>query len=231
MKIAIIPARKGSKRIKNKNIKLFFGKPIIYWSIKAAKDSKLFDKIIVSTDCKIIANIANKFGAETPFVRPKNLSGDVVNVDKVIKHALLWYKKKDIIFDKACCIYPTAPFLSKEIIRNGLELIQDNKKFFSFTVTSFPHPIERSFKIKKDGSIIPKFKNNEKKRSQLFEVLYHDIGQIYWGMSEAFLKEKNIFAKNSSAIYIPRYLAHDINTIEEWKTAELIFKALKLNKY
>ena len=100
MKIAIIPARKGSKRIKNKNIKLFFGKPIIYWSIKAAKDSKLFDKIIVSTDCKIIANIANKFGAETPFVRPKNLSGDVVNVDKVIKHALLWYKKKILFLIK-----------------------------------------------------------------------------------------------------------------------------------
>ena len=227
MNLAIIPARKGSKRIKNKNIKLFFGKPIIFWSIKAAKESKLFDKIIVSTDCKKIAKIANSFGADTPFIRPKKLSNDLVNVDKVIKHSILWFKSKNLFFDKVCCIYPTAPFMNKEIIKEGFKKINKSKKSFSFTLTSFPHPIERALIIKKDGSIKTKFRNNEKKRSQVFENLYHDIGQIYWGKSESFLKEKKIFSKNSEAIYIPRYLAHDINTHEEWKKAELVFKALR----
>lgn len=117
--------------------------------------------------------------------------------------------------------------MNKEIIREGFKKINKSKKSFSFTLTSFPHPIERALIIKKDGSIKTKFRNNEKKRSQVFENLYHDIGQIYWGKSKSFLKEKKIFSKNSEAIYIPRYLAHDINTHEEWKKAELVFKALR----
>ncbi len=230
MRLAIIPARSGSKRIKNKNIKKFFKKPIIYWSIKAAKESKLFDKIIVSTDSNKIANISKRFGADVPFLRPKKLSKDIVNVDQVVKHAIQWFKEKNIFFDHVCCIYPTAPFLTKKIIRKGLNLLIKKKKLFSFTVTSFSHPIERALEIKKNGNIFTISKNSEKKRSQNFRTLYHDIGQMYWGTSEAFLKDKKIFSKNSVAITIPRYLAHDINTIEEWKKAELVFLTLKKKK-
>ena len=120
MNIAIIPARGGSKRIKNKNVKFFFNKPVIYWSIKAAKQSKLFDKIIVSTDSKKIANICKKYNVEVPFLRPKILSNDKASTAKVVKHALLWFKNKGIFFDRVCCIYAAAPFISKKTIRDSI---------------------------------------------------------------------------------------------------------------
>ena len=230
MRIAIIPARKGSKRIKNKNIKRFAGKPIIYWSIKMAQKSKLFDKIIVSTDCPKIAKISKKFGAEIPFLRPKKFSDDFVNVYQVVQHAIKWFKKKDIFFKDVCCIYPTAPFISKKLIHDGLNLLNRKKKLFSFVATTFPHSIERAFEIKGNGEIVPVSKKNETKRSQYFKTMYHDVGQLYWGKPEAFLKSKKIFSNNSVAIKIPRFLAHDINTPEEWSKAELVFKTLKKNK-
>ena len=227
MKLAIIPARSGSKRIKNKNIKNFFGKPIIYWSIKLAIECNLFDKVIVSTDSHKIAKLSRSYGAETPFLRPKSLSSDYINTDKVIKHSINWFKKKNINFKYICCIYPTAPFLTKQILKNGLKILTKKKKLFSFTVTSFSHPIERALEIKKNGEVIPISNKNEKKRSQKFRTLYHDIGQMYWGVPEAFLMNKKIFSKNSIAIKVPAYLAHDINTIDEWKKAEIIFRLLK----
>ena len=230
MKLAIIPARSGSKRIKNKNIKNFFGKPIIYWSIKLAIETNLFDKIIVSTDSHKIAKLSRSYGAETPFIRPKNLSNDYVNTNEVIKHSIKWFKSKKIDFDYVCCIYPTAPFLTKKNIKKGLKLLTTKKKLFSFTVTSFPHPIERALSVKKNGEVIPLSKKNEIKRSQEFNIFYHDIGQMYWGRSDAFLENKKIFSKNSVAIQVPRYLSHDINTIDEWKNAEMVFKSLKINK-
>ena len=230
MIIAIIPARIGSKRIKYKNIKKFQKKPIIYWSIKVAKDSGVFDKIIVSTDSPKIAKIARKYGAETPFLRPKNLSNDYANTDKVIQHAVSWLCKKKNKLKYICCIYPTAPFLTKKVIRKGLNLLIKKKKLFTFTVTPFQHPIERALKINKNLEVTPISKNNEKKRSQKFKTLYHDIGQMYWGTYDAFLKNKKIFSHNSAVIKVPGYLAHDINTIDEWKKAELVYTILKKQK-
>lgn len=229
MNLAIIPARGGSRRIKNKNIKLFFNKPIIYWSIKAAKQSKLFDKIIVSTDSKKIANICKKYNIEIPFLRPKTLSNDKVSTIKVIKHALIWFKKKGVFFDRVCCIYPASPFISKKIIKKALKLLKIKRKSFAFTVSSYPHPIQRALKIKKNGYLKPVWPSNVNIRSQKFENRYHDAGQFYWGTFDSFMKNKNFFIKNSIPIYIPRYLCHDIDTLEDWKKAELVFKSLKIN--
>ena len=230
MNLAIIPARGGSKRIKNKNIKLFMKKPIIYWSIKAVKESKLFDKIIVSTDSKKIAKICKKYKVDVPFMRPANISKDNVSTAKVVKHALLWFRKKhNIYFDNVCCVYPASPFVNKKIIKKGYNLISTTRKNFAFTVSTFPHPIERALKKNKDGFLRPIWRSNTTKRSQQFKDKYHDIGQIYWGTSEAFIKEKEIFSKNSAPIYVPRYLSHDIDTKEDWKKAELVFKSLNIS--
>jgi len=227
MNLAIIPARGGSQRIKNKNIKLFMKKPIIYWSIKAAKESKLFDKIIVSTDSKKIAKICKKYKVDVPFIRPATISKDNVSTAKVVKHALLWFQKNhNFYFDNVCCIYPASPFVNKTVIKKGYNLINKSRKDFAFTVSTFSHPIERALKKNKDGFLRPIWRLNAKKRSQQFKDKYHDIGQIYWGTSEAFIKEKQIFSKNSVPIYIPRYLSHDIDTLEDWKKAELVFKSL-----
>lgn len=224
MNLAIIPARGGSKRIKHKNIKKFNGKPIIYWTIKAAIKSKLFDRIVVSTDSKVIKKISKKFGAEVPFLRPKKLSGDSAGTVKVVKHAIQWFKKKNILFENVCCIYPTAPFISGRILKKGLKLLNKKKSSYVFTITSFPYSIEKALKVKQNGRITPVWKKNIFKRSQDFKVSYHDAGQMYWGKSDSFLKEKIIFSQKSFPLYLPRYLARDIDTLEDWKEAELLFR-------
>ena len=229
MRLAIIPARGGSKRIKNKNIKLFYNKPIIYWSIKAAKESKLFDKIIVSTDSLKIARISKKYGAEVPFIRPKIFSNDKVNTFKVVKHALKWHEERNIHFDYTCCIYPTAPFVTSKLIKRSFNVLLKRKKFFAFTAGLFSHPIHRGFNINKNNVIKAIWPNNEKKRSQDFKAVYHDIGQIYWGTNEAFIKEKKLFSKNSVPILLPKFLCHDIDNYEDWINAELMFKFIKKN--
>ena len=229
MNLAIIPARGGSKRIKNKNIKLFFNKPVIYWSIKAAKQSRLFDKIIVSTDSKKIAKICKKYNVEVPFLRPKIFSSDKVSATKAVKHALFWFKDKGIHFNKICCIFPASPFVSKKIIKRGFNLLIKKKKSFAFTISSFSSPIQRALKINKNGYIEPVWPSNVITRTQKFENRYHDAGQIYWGTFEAFTKEKIIHSNNSVPIYIPSYLCHDIDTLEDWKKAELVFKSLKIS--
>ena len=229
MKLAIIPARSGSKRIKNKNIKLFNNKPIIYWSIKAAKESKLFDKIIVSTDSKKIAKLAKKYGAEIPFLRPKIFSNDKISTAKVVKHALEWFEKKNAHFDYICCIYPTAPFVTKKTISKGFNILLKSKKFFAFTVTSFSHPVQRGFSINRNKVIKPLWSKNEKIRTQDLEKTYHDVGQIYWGTKKAFMGEKKLFSKNSAPIILPKFLSHDIDNTEDWVNAELVFKSIKKN--
>jgi N-acylneuraminate cytidylyltransferase len=227
--LAIIPARGGSKRIKNKNIKLFFNKPIIYWSIKAARETKLFDKIIVSTDSNKIAKICKSYNVEIPFLRPKIFSGDKVSAIKVVKHALFWFKNKNILFDRVCCIFPAAPFITKKTIKKGFNLLKKKRKSFAFTISSYSHPIQRALKVNKKGYIKPVWPSNIRKRTQDFENRYHDAGQIYWGTFEAFTKDKIIFSNNSVPIYIPSYLCHDIDTLEDWKKAELVFKSLKIS--
>lgn len=230
MKIAIIPARGGSKRIPRKNIKLFCGKPIIAWSIQAAINSKCFDKVIVSTDDLEIAEIAGSFGAEIPFMRPENLSDDQTTTIPVINHAIKWLQEQGIHPKLACCIYATAPFVLPEDIINGLKRLQKNKDDFAFTVTSYAFPIQRAININSDN-LISMFSPEEfSTRSQDLKKAYHDAGQFYWGKTEAWLEERMVFGPRSTPIIIPRHRVQDIDTHEDWVRAEWLFKAMEVEK-
>ena len=228
MNIAIIPARSGSKRIINKNIKKFKGLPIIGWPIKAAKKSKLFDKIIVSTDSKRISRISKKFKIEVPFLRPKNISGDYASTEVVIEHAIKWLKKKKIYPKFVCCIYPTSAFLDPADLIKGYKKIKTLKWDYVFSGGKYYSSIFRSFKNRKNNGLKMIFPKYYKKRTQDIDETYHDAGQFYWGKSDSWLKHKSIFAKKSCVIEVPRWRIHDIDTIEDWKNAEKMWSLKNL---
>jgi pseudaminic acid cytidylyltransferase len=229
MKIAIIPARGGSKRIPKKNIKYFFGKPIIAWSIEAAKECDCFDRIIVSTDDYEIASIAIKYGAEVPFMRSADLSDEYTGTNDVVKDVLHKLKTTSEQISYVCCIYATAPFLNpKYLIQSYNEMIYQ-KKSYSFSATSYSFPVERAFKIDQNNEIQTLFPEKIKSRSQDLKEVFHDAGQFYWGISDAFLNDMPIFSNDSIATILPKYLVQDIDTIEDWHQAELMFEAY-LNK-
>jgi N-acylneuraminate cytidylyltransferase len=220
MNVAIIPARGGSKRISNKNIKNFKGYPLIYWSLKAAISSKLFDKIIVSTDSIKIKNIAEKLKAEVPFLRPKNISNDHASTADVMKHAVGWLEKNNISPKFVCCIYPTAAFLKPKDIIKAYKKIKNSKWDYVFSGGRFTSSIFRSFKKNKHNGlkmIFPKFYN---KRTQDITETFHDAGQFYWGKKNSWKKKKLIFSSKSCMIEIPRWRIHDIDNLEDWHAAE-----------
>ena len=225
MVVAIIPARGGSKRIPRKNIKDFCGKPMIAYSIEAALESKLFNKVIVSTDDKEIAEIAEKFGAEVPFIRPTELSGDHTATIPVIAHAVAELQKENPV-EIACCIYATAPFIQVKYLHEAYKSLIKNKSDYAFSATSFAFPIQRAIKLDKDKKVEMFQPEHFNTRSQDLEEAYHDAGQFYFGTSEAWLTEKPIFSKESSAIILPRHLVQDIDTMEDFTRAELMYKAI-----
>lgn len=227
MKLAVIPARGGSKRIPRKNIKLFCGKPIIGWSIEAAQDSECFDRIIVSTDDEEIADIARSFGAEVPFLRPKNLSDEHSGTIPVIAHAIEWQSRNGREAAHACCIYPTAPFIQPSDLILGMEMLLNNDVAYAFSVTSFAFPIQRAIKINIDHRIEmlnPQYFNA---RSQDLEKMWHDAAQFYWGCSEAWMSGMPIFSNNSLPIILPRYRVQDIDIMEDWEKAEYMFRSIQ----
>lgn len=226
MKVAIIPARGGSKRIPRKNIKPFFGKPMIAWSIEAAIKSQCFDRIIVSTDDAEIAEVARQYGAEVPFMRPEELANDYAGTIPVIKHAVEWLALQGETPQYACCIYATAPFIKVEDIVKGLVLLQKNHCDYAFSVTSYAAPIQRAFKITADDRLEMFNPENFNKRSQDLEPAFHDAAQFYWGTSEAWLNEKSLYAKGSVPVELPRYRVQDIDTPEDWQRAELLFNLM-----
>ena len=226
MNIAVIPARGGSKRIPRKNIREFCGQPMIARSIHAAINSKCFEKIIVSTDDKEIAEVAENLGAEVPFMRPKSLSDDRTGTVPVIKHALEWALAEGLSVERACCIYATAPFISHEDIVLGLSLLKNQSRDYAFSVTSFPFPIQRAIKLDEDGFVEMIDPERFHVRSQDLVEGWHDAGQFYWGMVDAWLNEKVIF-DNAVGIKLPRYRVQDIDTEEDWVRAEVMFKVLE----
>ena len=224
MKLAVIPARGGSKRIPRKNIKEFCGKPMIAWSIETAIASGCFDKIIVSTDNSEIADVAHHYGAEVPFIRPPELSDDYAGTIPVIAHAIREQIKIGEKPTAVCCIYATAPFIRVEDLQRGEKLLAENKCDYAFSVTRYSFPIQRAVKIMKDGRVQmfqPEYFNT---RSQDLEEAYHDAGQFYWGNTEAWLAEKPIFSANSVPIILPNSRVQDIDIDEDWERAELLFK-------
>lgn len=223
MRIAIIPARGGSKRIPRKNIKDFFGKPLIAYSIETALSSKLFDRIIVSTDDEEIASISKNYGAEI-LERPKELADDFTPTIPVIAHAIESLEIKEL--EAVCCIYATAPFLQARYIKEAYEKLLTCRSDYCFSSTSFVFPIQRAIKLK-DGSIEMFCPEHFNTRSQDLEEAYHDAGQFYWGVPSAWCEAKRIFGKDSSVVVLPRYLVQDIDTLEDWKRAELMYKVLQ----
>jgi pseudaminic acid cytidylyltransferase len=225
MKLAVIPARGGSKRIPHKNIKPFCGKPIIAWSIDAARQSGCFDRILVSTDDAEIAEVALAFGAEVPFVRPAELSDDHTGTIPVIAHAIRWQQQSGEAPTAVCCVYATAPFVRAEDLRRGLEVLQETGCDYAFAVTSFAFPIQRAIRITYTGRVEMFHPEHFKTRSQDLEDAYHDAGQFYWGRAEAWLAGKPIFSSDAAPVILPRHRVQDIDTPEDWERAELMFKA------
>lgn len=229
MNVAIIPARGGSKRIARKNIRDFCGKPIISYSIEAALNSACFDSVIVSTDDDAIAEIAQHYGAETPFLRPAELADDYATTTPVINHSIEWLQKNRESPDLVCCIYATAPFVSSKDLQIGLDMLENSDAKYAFSVTAYPSPIQRAMKITPDGRVKMLEPNNFNIRSQDLEPAYHDAAQFYWGRASAFLTDTQIFCEESIPVLVPRYRVQDIDTMDDWYYAELIFRALNNN--
>ena len=227
MKVAIIPARGGSKRIPRKNIKEFCGKPMIAWSIEAALKSGCFDRVIVSTDDQEIADVAQQYGAQVPFMRPAELSDDYAGTIPVIKQAIEWLNKNEQAPNLVCCLYATAPFVSAEDIQQGLKQLEQTQASYAFTVTSYAFPIQRAIKITATNHVEMFASEHFNTRSQDLEEAYHDAGQFYWGTAEAWTTEKMIFGTESTPVILPRHRVQDIDTPEDWMRAEWLFKAMQ----
>ena len=227
MKIAVIPARGGSKRIPRKNIKPFRGKPMIAWSIEAAKRSGLFEHIIVSTDDAEISEVARQHGAEAPFVRPAELSNDHAATTAVIAHATKWALKQRWPVEAVCCLYATAPFIQAADLKRGLELLESGPWAFVFSATEFAAPIFRSFKQREGGGIEMFFPEHFGTRSQDLPIALHDAAQFYWGRPEAWVEEKRVFDAHSRVVVIPRWRVQDIDNADDWTRAELLGSAMQ----
>lgn len=227
MKLAVIPARGGSRRIPRKNIKNFGGLPMIAWSIQAAIKSKCFDRIIVSTDDAEIAEIAVEQGADVPFVRPSSLSDDYATTIPVIAHAINWQNGHGEHVSEACCLYATAPFVQADDLQRGLRVLQSTELDYAFPITTYPFPIQRAIRITADQRVEmfqPAYLNT---RSQDLEEAWHDAGQFYWGKAEAWQLHKPIYGPRTATLTLPRHRVQDIDTPEDWERAELIFECLK----
>ena len=226
MRLAVIPARGGSKRIPRKNIKAFCGKPMMAWSIEAANASKVFDHVIVSTDDAEVAATAKQWGAEVPFMRPAELSDDYVGTGPVVKHAAEWVAKHLAAPELVCTIYATAPFVRPEDLIKGLEVLTASGADIAFTVTSFPVPIQRAIRIGANGRIAMFQPEHYATRSQDLEPAYHDAGQFYWSTFDALVKQIPAFSNAAAPIILPRHRVQDIDTEEDWLRAEMLMKVL-----
>ncbi|WP_087020393.1 pseudaminic acid cytidylyltransferase [Thaumasiovibrio subtropicus] len=223
MKIAVIPARGGSKRIPRKNIKSFHGKPIIAYPIEAALKSGCFEQVIVSTDDPEIAEVAKGYGADVPFIRTPELADDITGTNAVVADAI---RQIGINTGEACCIYATAPFVTVEAIVKGLETLKDSNSEFAVTVTSFPFPIQRATAVNANGMLELNESEHRMTRSQDLPEMFHDAGQIYWGTVEAFLQDKPLFSGTTAPIVLPRHFVQDIDTREDWVRAEAMYEVL-----
>jgi pseudaminic acid cytidylyltransferase len=228
MNIAIIPARGGSKRIPRKNIKDFCGRPIISYAITAAKQSGLFDHIVVSTDDEEIARIANQWGAETPFLRPVELSNDYVATVPVINHSIEACQNLGLVFDNVCCIYPGVPFIQVDDLRGAFISFTNNDANYCFPVAEFPSAIQRGLKFLNTGKMQPFYPEFELTRTQDLVPAYYDAGQFYWGKTDTWLINPRIHSSGIGYI-IPNWRVVDIDTSDDWFRAELIYRSI-INK-
>lgn len=219
MNICLIPARGGSKRIPRKNVRPFNGLPMIAWPIRAARASGLFARIIVSTDDPEIAEVARAEGAEVPFVRPADLSGDHATVIPVLRHALDWLEAESALPDALCCLFATAPFVRPEDLRAAAALLSDDVDFV-IPLTEYAFAIQRALRLAPDGAVEMFAPELYTARSQDLEPAYHDAGQFYWGKSAAWRAAPAFFGPRTRALRLPRHRVQDIDTPDDWTRAE-----------
>ena len=225
-KLAIITARGGSKRIPRKNIRNFLGKPIIAYSIESAIKSSVFDEIMVSTDDNEIAEIADKYGAKVPFKRSEATSNDTATTTDVIIEVLNEYKKRGFNFDYACCIYPTAPFITPESLKIGLDKMLENQTEVAFPVVKYSYPVQRALEVGKDGNLSMLYPEYSRSRSQDLTPRYHDAGQFYWFKTSAITPNMELLKMKASPIIIPETQVQDIDSEEDWAIAEMKYKLM-----
>jgi len=228
MRVAVIPARGGSKRIPHKNIREFHGRPMIAWSIEAAIKSGCFDRIVVSTDDIEIAEVAKKNRAEVPFVRPAILSDDHTPTIPVIQHAIDELGLS--LGDEICCIYATAPFMRPSDVAAGICKLTETGSSHVFPVTTFPFPIQRGLRLSLDGHVEMINPELFSTRSQDLDEAWHDAGQFYWAKAQIWTSGAPIFSPKSFGLRIPRHLVQDIDTEEDWVRAEMMMTLIKDGK-
>lgn len=231
MNVAVIPARGGSKRIVKKNIKPFCGKPIIAYSIEAALQSRCFDKVIVSTDCVEIAEVARTYGAETPFMRDADLSDDLVGTNPVVADAILRLETLQINPLFVCCIYATAPLIRASDLRTAFEQFKASDKQFCFSVAEYQYPVARAMTQSDHGGVEMLFPEYMETRSQDLKPVFHDAGQFYWGSRDAYVDATPLFSANTLPYFLPHFLVQDIDTMEDWTKAEFLASFLNANAY
>lgn len=222
MKIAVIPARGGSKRVPRKNIKPFAGKPMIAWAIAAARQSSLFDHVLVSTEDEEIAAVAREHGAEIPFLRPVELAQDDTATVPVIAHAVGEMQARGGKVEYACCIYPCTPFLRSSDLADAWRMIQARDANFVYPVIEYPHPTFRAMRRNAEGGMSFVFPECEMMRTQDLEPTFHDAGQFYWGKGEAWLAGKRMHTAGIGMV-VPSWRFVDVDTVDDWRRAELIF--------
>jgi len=224
MNIAVIPARGGSKRIPRKNVKLFNGLPVISYAIAAAKESAIFDQIVVSTDDEEIAEIALSFGATIPWMRPKDLSDDYATTVSVMQDAVNKLGATFSSLQYVCCIYPATPLLNPTLLKEGLRILREGNWDYVVTASVLRTPPERSLSIGKSKEIYMRFPEFETERTQDFPPAYYDAGQFYWGGKTAWQSALPLLTSKSTILELPRELAVDIDTLDDWHYAERMFK-------
>lgn len=224
-RLAIITARGGSKRIPRKNVKSFCGKPIMAYSIEAAVNSGVFDTVMVSTDDEEIAEIARKYGAEVPFFRSEATSGDFATTTDVLMEVLNEYDKRGKHFDMACCIYPTAPFVSADRLKEAVTDLEASDADTIIPVVAFSYPPQRAFVIENENLVF-KYPENLNTRSQDLQKFYHDAGQFYVFRTDAFFKNRNLLLGNIKPLELSEMEVQDIDTEVDWQLAELKYKLI-----
>lgn len=228
--LCIIPARGGSKRIPRKNVKKFFGKPAIAWSIEAAIESECFGKVIVSTDDSEIKDISEGLGACVPFLRPESLADDHTGTIAVVRHAITAMCDLGFNMEYVCCVYPVAPLIRTQDIVTAFNKIQGSPWDFVFPVTKYPFPIQRAVKLSVEGQVAMFQPGLFDRRSQDLEEAYHDVGQFYWGKADAWMTKDKIFGPTSAALILPRHRVQDIDDFDDWRRAELLFELIRSNR-
>ena len=223
MRLAVIPARGGSKRIPRKNVKPFAGKPMIGYAIDAARDAGCFEHIVVSTDDDEIAAVAQRLGAEVPFRRPHELATDHAATVPVIQHAIGEALAASWPVRQVCCIYPGVPLLRPQDLRRALDMLDEGDSPYVFPVLAFPTPVQRALRRDAAGFVQPLQPEYTLTRTQDLEPAFHDAGQFYWGRTEAWLGGESPH-KGGRTIVLSHDTAVDIDTPDDWAQAEALFR-------